>query len=319
MAAAVYASSEGVKTLVIEGHAVGGQAGTSSLIRNYLGFPRGLPGGDLAFRAFEQNMMFGTEFVLMQRAAKLEARDGEGRLTLGDGSEVAARAIVLAAGVQYRRLGVPSLEALTGMGVFYGAAGVEAPGMAGKQVYVVGGGDSSGQASLHLAKYANTVTILVRGKQLEGGMSDYLIQQIGATPNVQVRTGVQVVDGRGDERLEAITIEAMDSKERTELHADGLFVMIGAEPRTEWLPDSIAREERGYILTGSDIPAENWTLAQPPLPFETSLPGVFAVGDIRQGSVKRVAGAVGEGSVAIGSVRRYLTEAGTGAAARATV
>jgi thioredoxin reductase (NADPH) len=194
------------------------------------------------------------------------------------------------------------------VGVFYGAAGVEAPAMAGEEVYVVGGANSSGQAALHLARFATRVTLLVRGESLAAGMSDYLITQLQATPNIEVRLRTRVVDGHGVDRLEALTLEDVGSGQRERVAAAAVFVLIGAEPRTEWLRDLILRDERGYILTGRDVPAQVWPLARPPLPFETSMPGVFAVGDARHGSVKRVAGAVGEGSVAVGSVHQYLAE-----------
>jgi thioredoxin reductase (NADPH) len=308
LAAAVYGASEGLRTVVVECQSIGGQAGTSSMIRNYLGFPRGVSGGDLTFRAWEQTLLFGTQYVFTHRATGLTVRGDERVLMLGDGSEVVARAVVIAAGVEYRRLGIPALERLVGVGVFYGAAGVVAPALTGEEVYVVGGANSAGQAALHLSKFASRVTLLVRGESLEAGMSDYLINQIEATPNIAVRLRTQVVDGRGDDRLERLILENGGTGRREEVDAAAVFVMIGAEPRTEWLGDTIGRDERGYILTGRDVPVEAWPLQRPPLPYETSMPGVFAVGDARHGSVKRVAGAVGEGSVAIGSIHQYLAE-----------
>jgi thioredoxin reductase (NADPH) len=317
LAAAVYGASEGLRTLVIEPRAIGGQAGTSSMIRNYLGFPRGVSGGDLTFRAWEQALLFGAQFVFAHRATGLATR-GEGRvIALTDGSEVIARAVIIAAGVAYRRIGVPSLERLVGVGVFYGAAGVEAPAMAGEEVYVVGGANSAGQAALHLAKFASRVTLIVRGESLAAGMSDYLIRQIGATPNLEVRLRTRVVEGGGEERLKALTLEDALTGERAEVTAAALFVMIGAEPRTDWLGDALRRDERGFVLTGPDVPREGWTASRPPLPFETSMPGAFAAGDVRHGSVKRVAGAVGEGSVAVASVHQYLGELAASEAARA--
>jgi thioredoxin reductase (NADPH) len=306
LAAAVYGASEGLETLVVEPRAIGGQAGTSAMIRNYLGFPRGVSGGELAFRAWEQALLFGAQFIFQRRASGLAADGPERVVSLSDASDVRAKAVMIAAGVEYRRLGIPPLERLVGVGVFYGAAGVEAPAMAGEEVFVVGGANSAGQAALHLAKYAACVTLLVRGDSLATSMSEYLITQIAATPNVQVRLRTRVVDGAGASRLEAITVEDGETGQRQELPATALFVMIGAEPRTEWLRDVVRCDERGYILTGHDVPAEAWPLQRPPLPYETNLPGVFAVGDARHGSVKRVAGAVGEGSVAVGSVHAYL-------------
>jgi thioredoxin reductase (NADPH) len=308
LAAAVYGASEGLRTVVIEPQAIGGQAGTSSMIRNYLGFPRGVSGGELTFRAWEQTLLFGTQFVFTQRAIGVTAPGDERVIRLGDGSEARARAVIIAAGVAYRRLEIEALERLVGLGVFYGAAGVEAPALAGEEVYVVGGANSAGQAALHLAKFAARVTLLVRGESLEAGMSDYLITQIAATPNVTVRLRTRVVDGGGAERLEHLTLEDGATGQREDVTAAALFVLIGAEPRTEWLRETIARDDRGYLLTGRDVSGESWSLQRAPLPFETSMPGVFAVGDVRHGSVKRVAGAVGEGSVAIGSVHQYLAQ-----------
>jgi thioredoxin reductase (NADPH) len=308
LAAAVYGASEGLRTVVIEPQAIGGQAGTSSMIRNYLGFPRGVSGGELTFRAWEQTLLFGTQFVFMQRAIGVTARGDEHLIRLGDASEVRARAVIIAAGVAYRRLEIEAIERLVGLGVFYGAAGVEAPALAGEQVYVVGGANSAGQAALHLAKFAGRVTLLVRGESLEESMSDYLITQIAATPNVTVRLRTRVVDGAGEERLDRLTLEDGQTGQREEVAAGALFILIGAEPRTEWLREAIACDDRGYLLTGRDMPGEAWSLQRAPLPFETSMPGVFAVGDVRHGSVKRVAGAVGEGSVAIGSIHQYLRQ-----------
>ena len=306
LTAAVYGASEGLDTLVVEPQAIGGQAGTSAMIRNYPGFPRGVSGGELAFRAWEQTLLFGAEFVFMQQATGLTPRGRERVIALTDGSAVLAQAVIVATGVAYRRLGIPSLERFLGVGVFYGAAGVEAPAMTGEEVFVVGGANSAGQAALHLAKFAQQVTLLVRGESLAASMSDYLITQLAAAPNVAVRLGTRVVDGHGQARLEALTVEDGATGQREEVPAAALFVMIGAEPRTEWLRDAIRLDDHGFILTDRDLPAEAWPLERPPLPFETSLPGVFAVGDVRHGSVKRVAGAVGEGSVAVGSVHQYL-------------
>ena len=307
LAAAVYGASEGLRTVVLEPHAIGGQAGASSMIRNYLGFPRGVSGGGLAHRAWEQAVLFGAEFVFVQEAVRLSRR-GEDRLVgLGDGSQAAARAVIVAAGAAYRRLDIAALDRLIGAGVFYGAAGVEAPALAGEHVCVVGGANSAGQAALHLANYAAHVILLVRGESLAASMSDYLITQLKATPNVEVRLRARVVDGHGDARLAALTIEDVQTGEREQIPAAAVFIMIGAEPCTGWLRGTVELDDRGFILTGRDIPREVWPLARAPLPFETSMPGVFAAGDIRHGSVKRVAGAVGEGSVTVGSVHQYLT------------
>jgi thioredoxin reductase (NADPH) len=219
-----------------------------------------------------------------------------------------ARVIIIATGVSYRRLGIPSLDRLIGAGVFYGTAGAEAPAMAGENVYVIGGANSAGQAAVNLAKYAARVTLLVRGDSLESGMSDYLVTQIRSMPNVSIRPKTQVVDAYGVQRLEGLVLENRESGARDEVQAAAVFVLIGAEPRTDWLHEVLERDDRGFILTGADVVSERWPLDRPPFPFESSMPGVFAVGDVRHDSVKRVAGAVGEGSVAIGSVHLYLTE-----------
>jgi thioredoxin reductase (NADPH) len=307
LAAAVYGTSEGLHTLVLEARSIGGQAGTSSMIRNYLGFHRGISGGELAHRAWQQAVLLGAEFVFTHRVTALSFNGSQQLLTLEDGSQVAGRAVILAAGVTYRHLNIPELDRLIGAGVFYGAAGVVAPAVAGENVFVVGGANSAGQAALHLAKFAARVNLLVRGASLAAGMSDYLVRQIEATPNVVVRLGTQVVDGRGDTRLQSLTLQdAQDRQE--EVPAAAVFILIGAQPHTEWLTPVLRLDERGFILTGRDVPAANWPLEREPYPFETSRPGVFAAGDVRHGSAKRVAGAVGEGSVAVGSVHRYLAE-----------
>jgi thioredoxin reductase (NADPH) len=306
LAAAVFAASEGLRTLVLESHAIGGQAGTSSMIRNYLGFVRGISGGELAHRAWEQAVLLGAEFAFAHPASEV-SRDERGvELHLEGGLRVSSRAVILATGVTYRSLGLAALDRLAGVGVFYGAAGVEAPALTGLPVAVVGGANSAGQTALHLAKYASQVSLLIRGSSLTSGMSQYLIDQIKATNNISVRLGTRMVDAEGVVRLEGVVIEEISSGERTRLPLSGLFVMIGAEPRTAWLT-GLQRDERGFILTDRDVVRDSASTDRPLLPFETSLPGVFAVGDVRRGSVKRVAGAVGEGSVAVGSVHQYLS------------
>jgi thioredoxin reductase (NADPH) len=310
LAAAVYAASEGLDTLVVEPQVAGGQAGTSAMIRNYLGFPRGIGGGDLANRALEQAWLFGANLVLAQRATGLRT-DGSRRLVrLSDGNQVAAEAVVVASGVSWRRLGVPELEALVGAGVFYGAAGAEARAMEGQEVFVVGAGNSAGQAALHLAEHAASVTLLVRGPDLAKSMSEYLIQEIEQAPNVAVRLRTQVVGGLGGRRLEGLVLRRRHNETIEEVPAAALFVMIGGEPRTEWLA-GVERDDRGYVLTGHDLlgpdgTVADWPLARPPLLLETSIPGVFAAGDVRHRSVKRVASAVGEGAVAVQLVHQYL-------------
>jgi thioredoxin reductase (NADPH) len=295
--------------VVIEQMAIGGQAGTSSLIRNYLGFARGVSGGELAHRAWQQAVLFGAQFVFTYPAIGFTAGEDHHVVTLEEGSQAIARALIIATGVTYRRLGIRGLDRFVGTGVFYGAAGVEAPAMAGQEVYVIGGANSAGQAALHLARFASRVTLLVHGQSLAAGMSAYLVRQLGETPNLDVRLSTRVVDGRGKSHLEALTLEDLRTGRYQEVPAAAVFVLIGAEPHTDWLRDLVELDERGFILTGRDIPQSTWRVPRAPLPFETSVAGVFAAGDVRYGSVKRVAGAVGEGSVTVGSVHRYLAAA----------
>ena len=312
LAAAVYAASEGLDTLIVEGEAVGGQAGTSAMIRNYLGFPSGVGGAELASRAAEQAWLLGATFLFMRRVTGLRRAGHEIVVNLSCGQDVTAKAVIIATGASYRRLGVPGLEDLSGSGVFYGAAVSEARAMAGQEVYVVGAGNSAGQAALHLAKYASRVTLLARGDSLETSMSRYLIREIEAARNVAVRLGTRVVDGGGRGRLENLVLEDCASGLTETVSAAGLFLLIGAEPHTDWLPEEIARDEDGYIVTGRDFshygpPRRGWHVERLPLPLETSMPGVFAAGDVRHGAVKRVASAVGEGSIAIQTVHEYLS------------
>jgi thioredoxin reductase (NADPH) len=312
LAAAVYAASEGLDTLIVEDEAVGGQAGTSALIRNYLGFPSGIGGAELASRAAEQAWLFGATFLFMRRVTGLRREGSRILVNLSCGQNVTAKSVIIATGASYRRLGVPGLEALSGSGVFYGAAVSEAQAMWGQEVYVVGAGNSAGQAALHLAKYASRVTLLARGDSLETSMSRYLIKEIEAAQNVAVRPGTRVVDGGGRGRLENLVLEDSTSGLTETVTAAGLFVLIGAEPHTDWLPEEIARDEQGYIVTGRNFsqygpPHRGWHVERFPLPLETSMPGVFAAGDVRHGAVKRVASAVGEGSIAIQTIHEYLT------------
>jgi thioredoxin reductase (NADPH) len=305
LSAAVYGASEGLRTLVVDEGGIGGQARSSSLIRNYLGFPRGVSGRRLAEQAYEQAAVFGASFLLMHRVVALERDGARLTLTLPDERRVSAAVVILATGASYRRLGVPALEALTGAGVFYGGPAAEAYALAGKDVFVAGGGNSAGQAVLHLARYARRVTLLVRGPSLEAGMSHYLIQEIAATPSVDVRTHTTVVGGGGEGRLQRLVLRDGDGEET--VAADALFALIGARPRTDWLPAAIARDERGFLRTGDDLPGDaGWPLERQPLALETSMPGVLAAGDVRHGSVKRVASAVGEGSIAVQLVHGLL-------------
>ncbi|PFG39591.1 thioredoxin reductase (NADPH) [Georgenia soli] len=303
LGAAVYAASEGLRTIVLETEAVGGQAGTSSLIRNYLGFPSGISGSRLAFRAYEQAWTFGARFHFMRAATGL-ARSGDHlSVRLSDHSSVRSAAVIVATGAAYRRLGVPELETLTGRGVFYGATVSEAPAMRGQQVYVAGGGNSAGQAAVHLARYAEHVTILVRRPTLAETMSEYLIKEIDAAPNITVRPRTEVVGGTGTEFVESLRLRDVGTGAEEEVPGV-LFVLIGAEPRSHWLGDDVAKDRRGYVLTGDAAPHEPG-LPTPAL-LETSVPGVFAAGDVRHGSVKRVASAVGEGALAVSLVQPHL-------------
>jgi thioredoxin reductase (NADPH) len=311
LAAAVYGASEGLKTLLVEREAPGGQAGTSSNIENYLGFPTGLTGADLARRAVAQARKFGAEILTPQEVSGVRTQGPYRVLTLGDGSEVSSRVLLVATGVQYRRLDVPGAEALTGRGVYYGAALTEALSCREEDVYIVGGGNSAGQAAVYFAQYARSVTILVRGEGLAESMSQYLIDQIRAVPNITVLARTRVAAVEGDSHLERVTL-ACDAETRT-VPAASLFVFIGAVPRTDWLGDLVQRDEFGFILTGPDLPradgrVKGWPLERDPYLLETNVPGILCAGDVRHQSVKRVASAVGEGSIAVQFTHRYLAE-----------
>jgi thioredoxin reductase (NADPH) len=312
LAASVYGASEGLKTLVIEEHAPGGQAGMSSRIENYLGFPSGLSGSDLARRAVSQASRFGVEILNAQRVVGLTA-DGPARtVTLEDGTKVGGRALLIATGVAYRKLEAPGVQELTGAGVYYGAAMSEGESVRGEDVYIVGGANSAGQAAMYFSPYAGTVTMLVRGESLAASMSQYLVDQIGETENIRVWPGSAVLEAKGDGRLEELVL-SLDGGDRTEtVPACALFIFIGAKPRTDWLGETVARDDHGFILSGPEA-LENESAApfelldRLPFTLETSLPGVFVAGDVRHGSVKRVASAVGEGSMAVMYVHRHLS------------
>jgi thioredoxin reductase (NADPH) len=312
LSAAVYASSEGLRTLVVEREAIGGQAASSSLIRNYLGFARGVTGAELAQRAYQQAWVFATRFVLMREAVSLTSGDGRHTLGLSDGTEATAGAVVLSTGVSYRRLGIPALEQLVGIGVYYGGSVGDSQSVTGEHVFVIGGGNSAGQAALHGARQAAKVTILIRGPSLAETMSQYLIGAIDATENVEVRTNVEVADGGGDGRLQWLALRDRDGGAIERVPAAAVFVLIGSTPHTDWLPETIARDRWGFVVTGADVQtdpaaAARWPLERLPLMYETTAPGVFAVGDVRHRSVKRVASGVGEGSVAVSQVHEYLS------------
>ena len=310
LTAAVYAASEGLLTVVLEETVSGGQAGSSPMIRNYPGFPHGVSGYDLTRQSCEQAWMFGAHMLFAQHATGLEGRDGKLVVHIADGHQVTAKAVIVATGIAWRRLGVPRLEELVGSGVFYGAAGSELRAMAGQDVFVVGGGNSAGQTALYLAKHARHVTLVVRGDNLERSMSEYLIREIEATANITVRLHTEVTDGHGADHLETLTLHHRQNGTTEQVPAAALFVLIGGEPRTQWLPETIQRRW-GYILTGRDVVRDGadpsrWPLDRAPLPLETSVPGLFAVGDVRYRSIKRVASAVGDGATAVRLVHEHL-------------
>ncbi|WP_448608936.1 FAD-dependent oxidoreductase [Geodermatophilus sp. URMC 60] len=311
LGAAVYGASEGLRTVLVEREATGGQAGQSSRIENYLGFPDGVSGGQLADRARRQAVKFGAELLLARDVVALEAHGPKRVLHLDDGRRIAAHAVVLATGVSYRSLGVDGVDDLTGRGVYYGSAMTEAAECADSDVYIVGGANSAGQAAVFFARYARSVCLLVRGPSLEASMSAYLIEQIAGIGSISVRTCTSVVQARGDGHLEALTVEHARTGERETLPASHLFVFIGGAPRTGWLDGAVVRDQRGFIPTGPALLREGrrpagWDLDRDPYLLETSLPGVFVAGDVRADSVKRVASAVGEGAMAVTLVHRYL-------------
>jgi thioredoxin reductase (NADPH) len=310
LAAAVYAASEGLSTVVVEREAPGGQAGQSAAIENYLGFPKGLSGSDLTHRAVAQVSRFGAEMVLARDVARLETRGPVHAVQFAGSGEIEARAVIVATGVSYRRLAATGLDGLTGRGVYYGANAGDASQCAGDDVYLVGAANSAGQAALNLARFAKRVVLLVRSGSLEATMSRYLVERIRATPKVEVRTNTEVVGCRGEGHLEGLTLADRGVGETEEVDASWLFVFVGAEPRTEWLGAAVARDGKGFLVTGQDLLtpayAGRWPLTRVPMALETSVPGVFAAGDVRLDSMKRVASAVGEGAMSIYLVHRYL-------------
>ncbi|MEL6492962.1 MAG: FAD-dependent oxidoreductase [Cyanobacteria bacterium J06621_3] len=307
LAAAVYGASEGLRTVLIEKEAPGGQAGTSSRIENYLGFPVGLSGDDLARRAVTQAKRFGVEILTPQSATGLRIENDYRIVTLSDGKEISCHALILALGVSWRLLKVPGVDKFTGAGVYYGAAKTEAPACKGEEVYVVGGANSAGQAAMYFSQYARKVNMLVRGESLVKSMSQYLIEQIDGTDNIEVMPFHSVKEAQGGDRLEKILVEDSETGEMKELPTNYLFIFIGATPSTGWLGDTVQRDERGFLCTGPDIEAERgWPLERDRFLLETDVPGIFAVGDVRHGSVKRVASGVGEGSICVQFVHRHL-------------
>jgi thioredoxin reductase (NADPH) len=302
LAAAVYAASEGLEVLVVEPLHLGGQASSSPMLRNYLGFPAGVGGADLATRAYQQAWTFGADFLIGRAATGIRAEGDDRIVALDDGSEIHAGAVVVATGVSYRRVGIESLEAFAGRGVFYGSGATEARAMAGESVFVVGGANSAGEAAIYLARYAAQVTVLVRGPSIRDGMSDYLVRELEAIPNIDIRSNTEIADAHGHSRLEGVSLRNNASGATEDIPAAAVFILIGAVPRTDWLPPQIERDERGFVLTGADRPSspdeDSWSLA-------TTMTGVFGAGDIRHDSLKRVAAAVGEGSTVIRQVHEY--------------
>lgn len=313
LAAAVYGASEGLKTVIVEREAPGGQAGMSSRIENYLGFPSGLSGGDLARRAVVQARRFGVEILAPQSAVSMRTEGSYRILKLADGNEISCHALMIATGVQWRRLDAPGIDRLQGAGVYYGGGTTEALSCKGETVYVVGGANSAGQAAMNFSKYAGRVVILVRGDSLSSTMSQYLIDQIKETPNIQLWTHASIAEVHGQTHLEEISVLCSDTNKVERVEATSLFIFIGALPRTDWLGNQIERDDRGFILTGPDLlqggeGPKGWTLDRDPFLLESSVPGIFAVGDVRHGSVKRVASGVGEGSVAVQFIHQYLSK-----------
>ena len=313
LAAAVYGASEGLKTVMIEREAPGGQAGMSSRIENYLGFPQGLSGSDLARRAVVQAQRFGVEILSPVEVVGVRTEGSYRIIKLADGNEISCHALMISTGVQWRKLEAEGIARLQGAGIYYGGGATEALSCKGEIVYVVGGANSAGQAAMNFAKYAERVVILVRGDSLASTMSQYLIDQIKETPNIQIWAHASMVEAHGETHLEEISVLCSDTGKTERVPASSMFIFIGALPRTDWLGDLVERDERGFILTGPDLIRDGqhpkgWTLERDPFLLETNVPGIFAVGDVRHGSVKRVASGVGEGSVAVQFIHQYLSK-----------
>jgi thioredoxin reductase (NADPH) len=312
LAAAVYGASEGLHTVMIEREAPGGQAGMSSRIENYLGFPSGLSGADLARRAVVQAQRFGVE-ILAQEAVGVRREDSYRIIKMADANEISCHALMIATGVQWKRLEAPGVDRLQGAGIYYGGGATEALSCKGEVVYVVGGANSAGQAAMNFAKYAERVVLLVRGTSLSSTMSQYLIDQVQKTPNIQLWTHASVAEAHGEAHLEELSILCSDTGKVERVPANAMFIFIGALPRTDWLADVVQRDERGFLLTGPDLLHDGqrpsaWALDRDPFLLETNVPGIFAVGDVRHGSIKRVASGVGEGSVAVQFIHQYLSK-----------
>jgi thioredoxin reductase (NADPH) len=313
LAAAVYGASEGLHTVIIEREAPGGQAGMSSRIENYLGFPSGLSGNDLARRAVVQAQRFGVEILSPQETVGIRTEGSYRIMKLADGNEISCHALMIASGVQWRRLDAPGVDKLQGAGIYYGGGSTEALSCKGEMVYIVGGANSAGQAAMNFARYAERVVMIVRGSSLASTMSQYLIDQVKETPNIQLWAHASIAEVHGDSHLEEISVMCSDTNTIERVPASAMFIFIGALPRTDWLGDLVERDERGFILTGPDLIREGnrpkgWTLDRDPFLLETNVPGIFAVGDVRHGSVKRVASGVGEGSVAVQFIHQYLSK-----------
>lgn len=313
LAAAVYGASEGLRTILIEREATGGQAGTSSRIENYLGFPRGVSGSDLAHKAYEQAIKFNVEILTPAEVVSVKLQDQYRILQLSDGSEISCHALMIATGVSYRRIDVMGCDELTGAGIYYGAAMTEAPSVTGQDVFIVGAGNSAGQAAMYFSKYAQTVYMVVRGDSLGKSMSQYLVDQIEATANIKVLLFTEVMAVHGENHLQAVTLINTQTRETEKYDAAALFVFIGAQPRTDWLEGIVERDPHGFVITGNDLMRDGkmpkgWKLDRPPYLLEASVPGIFVAGDVRHHSVKRVASAVGEGSIAVQFIHQYLGE-----------